>query len=143
MSWTQWDKDYFALATFWANRKSKDPRTKVGCVIVNPELNRVISLGYNGFPKGVEDKEARYAEKETKYQLVVHAEANAILTARTDVTGCTLYTTLYPCNECTKLIIQAGITKVICPRQEDKRQNDSHWWAVTMLREAGIEVITV
>lgn len=90
---------------------SKDPSTKVGAVIADSEM-RIISLGYNGFPRTVLDSIARYENRELKHKMVVHAEANAILNARTNVTTCTLYTTMFPCTECTKLIIQSGIMQI-------------------------------
>lgn len=105
---TNWHERFFALADL-VGSWSKDPSTKVGAVIVRP--NRTIaSVGYNGFPRGVEDK---YTTREAKLLRTVHAEANAILTANGDVRGCTLYVTpLHPCANCAGLIIQAGISKV-------------------------------
>ncbi|MCF0246792.1 MAG: dCMP deaminase family protein [Ileibacterium sp.] len=96
--------------------RSKDPNTQVGAVIVNPD-NRVVGMGYNGFPRGCSDLAYSWKregdELETKYPYVVHAELNAILNSIKDLKGCTLYVSLFPCNECAKAIIQAGITKVI------------------------------
>lgn len=132
----KWDKRFLELAThisLW----SKDPSTKVGSVIVNGKKH-VVALGYNGFPRGVSDNESRYDDRSTKYKLVCHAERNALDNAHMDVSGCTLYATLMPCNECTKSIIQRGITRVVCYEPEAIRDS-MHWDATkTMLYEAGV-----
>ncbi len=107
-----WDGKYLGLAAHVASW-SKDPSTKVGAAIVSP-ANRVVGIGYNGFPVGVRDGRERLEDRPTKYKFVVHAEANAILNsgvARLD--GCTLYTTLSPCCECAKLVIQSGVKRVV------------------------------
>lgn len=109
-SFTDWDKRFLDLAhhvSLW----SKDPNTKVGAVIVN-QNNQVLSLGYNGFPRGVSDDEKRYNDRATKLLFVAHAERNALDNAFIDVRGASLYSTLCPCNECAKSIIQRGIKKV-------------------------------
>jgi len=93
---------------------SKDPSTKVGAVIVNQQ-RRIVATGYNGFPAGVEDWDSRYKDRNIKCSLVVHAEANAILNAVSDLKDCVLLGTQPPCGECAKLIIQSGITRVVSP----------------------------
>jgi dCMP deaminase len=93
---------------------SKDPSTKVGAVIVD-HSNRPVGLGFNGFPRGVHDTPERYADKPTKYKMIVHAEANAILNAVVPIQGFTLYATKFPCSECAKLIIQSGIARIVSP----------------------------
>ncbi len=99
-------------------KRSKDPSTQVGSCIVGRD-NRILSTGYNGLPYGCSDDEFPWeregtSENETKYPFVVHAELNAILNARgKNLTGAKLYVALFPCNECAKAIIQAGITEVI------------------------------
>ena len=112
-----WDEFFMGAAMLCAKR-SKDPNTQVGACIVNSE-NRIVSVGYNGFPAGCDDDifpwersgDDRY---NTKYLYVCHAELNAILNARgTNLTGNRLYVALFPCNECAKAIIQSGITEVI------------------------------
>lgn len=120
---------------------SKDPSTKVGAVIVDRE-RRVISLGYNGFPRRVHDLEERYSTRELKYELIVHAEANALLTSPSSVMGCTLYTTPLPtCARCAGLVIQAGIARVVSMTRSDSNIN----WATScdlasqMYEEAGVE----
>jgi dCMP deaminase len=126
----KWDRRFLKLAELVASW-SKDPSTRVGAVIVD-DLRLVRGLGYNGFPRGIED-DNRLKEKETKYPLVVHAEANAILNSNGSVRGCGLYSTQIPCHECCKLIIQAGIRWVAFP------SNAKRWEEVLpFLTEAGI-----
>lgn len=109
-----WDIRFAVLARH-ISQWSKDPSTKTGAVIVDLE-RRIVGLGYNGFPRGIEDTEERYADRALKYKLVVHAEANAILNARVDLTDMAMYTTLAPCPDCAKLIIQSGISCVVSDR---------------------------
>ena len=110
-----WD-EYFMTFAKVASQKSKDPSTKVGACIVDNE-KRVVGLGYNGFPKKCNDNmfpmEREGSFLETKYAYVVHAEPNAILNSTRSTKDCKIYVTLFPCNECAKLIIQAGITEVV------------------------------
>ena len=113
----KWDYRFMDLAKLVASW-SKDPSTQVGAVIVDRD-NIVQGMGYNGFPRGVKDTEERYANREWKYPLVVHAEANAILNAgKKRSKGARIY--VYPtlmmpaaCPECAKLIVQSGITEII------------------------------
>ena len=106
-----------AVAELSAQR-SKDPGTQVGACIVNRN-KRIIGIGYNGFPAGCSDDELPWAREgeflETKYPYVCHAEMNAITNAanKPDLDGATLYVSLYPCNECAKLIVQVGIKEVV------------------------------
>jgi dCMP deaminase len=110
-----WD-NYFIEVCKVISTKSKDPSTKVGCVIVGPD-NEIRSTGWNGFPRNVIDNFERYENREFKYQLVAHAELNAICNAArvgTPLNNCKLYTyPLFVCNECAKAIIQVGIKEVI------------------------------
>lgn len=105
-----WNEYFMKMAELTAER-SKDPKTKVGAVIVNPINHHVISIGYNGMPTGFED-EAKYWDDRIKHNYVVHAEANAILNSNTSLEGAHIYISMFPCNECAKLIAQAGIKKV-------------------------------
>jgi dCMP deaminase len=108
----KWDKRWLEAAAFFA-AWSKDPSTKVGAVIVRPD-NTMASHGYNGFPRGVNDDPARYADRAQKYPRTVHAEVNAILSAHERVAGYTLYLTpLFPCAGCAGAVIQAGIKRVV------------------------------
>ncbi|KAJ6648906.1 Deoxycytidylate deaminase [Pseudolycoriella hygida] len=112
-----WDEYYMANA-FLAALRSKDPATKVGACIVNQD-KKIVGLGYNGFPIGCSDDEFPWSKNSedpfhTKYLYVCHAEVNAILNKNSvDTKGCHIYVALFPCNECTKLIIQSRIKKVI------------------------------
>ncbi len=111
-----WD-EYFMGVALLAAQRSKDPNTQVGACIVD-ESNRILSTGYNGFPKGCSDDDFPWnrdeREGETKYPFVVHAELNAILNTRgKSLVGSTVYVGLFPCNECAKAIIQAGIREVV------------------------------
>ena len=110
-----WDEYFMGIAELSAER-SKDPNTQVGACIVNDE-NKILSIGYNGFPTGCSDDNISWEREgdieNTKYPYVCHAELNAILNSRGDLHGATLYVALFPCNECAKAIIQAGITEVI------------------------------
>lgn len=95
-----------------ASLKSKDPSTQVGAVIVDNQSKKVISSGYNGFPRYLDDSQIPQTRPE-KYLYVVHAELNAILHAERNLAGCTLYATVFPCSECMKAVIQSGIKTVI------------------------------
>lgn len=109
-----WD-EYFMGVAMLAARRSKDPNTQVGACIVSPD-NIIISAGYNGLPNGCSDDEYPWEREgeETKYPYVVHAELNAILNANgRDLRGSRLYVALFPCNECAKAIIQAGVKEVL------------------------------
>ncbi len=112
-----WDEYFMAVAQLSALR-SKDPSTQVGACIVNVR-KRIIGIGYNGFPTGCSDDELPWDREggflDTKYPYVCHAELNAVTNAtnRQDLEGATLYVSLFPCNECAKLIVQTGIKEVI------------------------------
>lgn len=111
-----WD-EYFMSIAILSSLRSKDPNTKVGACIVSNE-HKVLSLGYNGMPTGIDDQKIPWGREgssklETKYPYVCHAELNAILNSNHNLQGSILYVTLFPCNECTKACIQAGIKKII------------------------------
>lgn len=108
-----WDAWYTLLADFIGQR-SKDPRTQVGAVIVRPDKT-IAAAGYNGFPRAIEDMPELLNDRDAKYKRVIHAEMNAILTAKEPLTGYTLYTSLCPCERCAAHVVQAGITKVVYP----------------------------
>jgi dCMP deaminase len=139
----RWDKDYLALAKFWGERKSKDPSSKVGAVIVRPDQT-VASLGYNGFPRGIEDNERRLNNRDLKYPLTIHAEMNAILTAYNGIRGYTLYTYPFlPCERCAVHVIQAGISRVVsyaCPPELLERWGPSLQAGRDVFKEAGVSV---
>lgn len=136
---TKWHLDFLELAQWWAQKKSKDPSTKVGAVIVRPD-NTVASMGYNGFPRRVLDLPERLADRVEKYPRTMHAELNAILSAHEPVRGYTLYVSpLHPCAQCAGAIIQAGIARVYCVLSEQpERWSFDGRIAKTMLDEAGV-----
>ncbi|XP_019204516.1 deoxycytidylate deaminase isoform X2 [Oreochromis niloticus] len=111
------DADYFMAVAVLSAKRSKDPNTQVGACLVDQD-NKIIGTGHNCMPNGGDGKLPwnRDGDKlDTKYMYVCHAELNAIVnaSAKADVKGCTMYVTLFPCNECTKLIIQAGLKEVV------------------------------
>lgn len=112
-----WDEYFMGIAILSAER-SKDDNTQVGACIVNGD-NKIVSVGYNGMPTGCNDDEMPWERTgdsplDTKYPFVCHAELNAILNSNIgNLSGCTLYVTLFPCNECAKAIIQCGIKRVV------------------------------
>lgn len=134
-----WDEYFMGLAHLSALR-SKDPNTQVGAAIVD-ENHRVVSVGYNGFPKGCSDDVFPWAREggvlDTKYAYVVHAELNAILNSPRSVSGCTLYVSLFPCNECAKAIIQSGIRRIVY--ESDKyKDTETTQASKKMLQAAGV-----
>lgn len=139
-----WDEYFMGLAHLSALR-SKDPNTQVGAAIVD-ENHRVVSVGYNGFPTGVSDDEFPWSREgdvlTSKYAFVVHAELNAILNSQRSVRGCTIYVSLFPCNECAKAIIQSGIKKIVY--ESDKYNGvDTNIASKRMLKAAGVELVRI
>ena len=131
-----WDYKFIGLAEHISSW-SKDPSTKVGSVITD-ENNRIVSVGYNGFPKGIAD-DARLDDRSTKYELIVHGEINAILFAGRSLKGCTLYTWPFqPCARCATIVIQSGITRVVSPKNTSERWKDSFKTSSDMFDEAGV-----
>lgn len=134
-----WDEYFMGLAHLSAKR-SKDPSTQVGAVIVD-KYKKIVGIGYNGLPTGLDDDQYPWTRQgdflTTKYAYVVHAELNAILNATTDLRGSSIYVSLFPCNECAKAIIQSGISEVV---YEDDKYSDSDAVQASklMLRSAGI-----
>ncbi len=114
-NYISWD-EYFMGVALLSSMRSKDPITQVGACIVNNK-KRIVGIGYNGFPYGVEDDTFPWTKEgewlESKYPYVVHAEPNAILNSTVSLDDTTLYVTLFPCNDCAKLIIQSGIREVV------------------------------
>jgi dCMP deaminase len=134
-----WDMRFLELSHYVATW-SKDPSRKVGSCIVDSR-KRVLSLGYNGFPTGVHDYAYRYDNRELKLKYVCHAERNALDNSTGSVEGATLYCTLFPCNECTKSIIQRGIKRVVTLKPNNPRDSLFHFDdSRIMLSEANVEV---
>ena len=131
-----WDDRFLELATVISDW-SKDPSTKVGAVIVNKD-KKIISTGYNGFPRGIKD-DHRLDSRAQKYDLVVHAEANAIIHAKEPLDGCTIYTMPFmPCSRCAGLIIQAGIRRVVSVPSTEDRWSANFQLSKDMLLEAKV-----
>ena len=140
----KWDQRFLELARY-VSTWSKDPSTQTGAVIV--KRRRVISLGYNGLPRGVVDSFERLHDRELKYKLIVHAERNALLFAREDLTGATLYTWPFmSCSVCAGMVIQAGISRhvaPVCPPDKAERWAEDFRLTRTLFYETGVEVIEV
>lgn len=140
LDYLKWDEYFMGIATLSAMR-SKDPNTSVGCCIVSQD-NKILSVGYNGMPKGCSDDEYPWERVgdnlDTKYFFVCHAELNAILNyTGTNMRGAKVYTTLFPCNECTKALIQSGVSEIIY-HSDKYATTDSTIAAKRMLNSAGI-----
>jgi dCMP deaminase len=138
-----WDARFLELARHISGW-SKDPSTKVGCVVVGPD-REIRSTGFNGFPRGIEDNTDRLDNRELKYPLVCHAEENAIMhAARIGVAlkGCIAYVTWPPCTRCARSLIQAGIREIIYPADLaiPDRWVDDFRISTEMLKEAGLAV---
>ena len=137
-----WEEYFMGIAQMSALR-SKDPSTQVGACIVDGQ-NKVVSIGYNGMPRGVDDDSIPWGHGEgldSKYLYVCHAEFNAILNTRdgSALNGCRIYVTLFPCNECAKAIIQSGIAEIVY--YGDKyHDSDSSVAARFMLQKAGVKL---
>lgn len=137
-----WDEYFMGIAQLSALR-SKDPSTQVGACIVD-NAKKVVSIGYNGMPRGIDDEVVPWGHGEgleSKYLYVCHAEFNAILNTRNGdaLNGCTLYATLFPCNECAKAIIQTGIKEVVY--LDDKHHDDVIYEASEkLLSLAGVKI---
>ncbi len=139
-NYISWD-EYFMGVALLSARRSKDPNTQVGACIVNHK-NKIVGAGYNGLPMGCDDDVFPWSKQgeflETKYPYVCHAELNAILNnIGMDLHGCKIYTALFPCNECTKAIIQSGITEVIY-LSDKYAATDSAKASRMMLDKAGV-----
>lgn len=142
-NYISWD-DFFMGVALLAGKRSKDPGTQVGACIVN-EDNRIVSVGYNGMPMGCSDdlfpweREGEYLE--TKYPYVCHAELNAILNAASpNMKNCKIYVALFPCNECTKALIQSGIRQVYY-LSDKYAETDQIIAAKRMMDAAGVKYI--
>ena len=137
-----WDEYFMGIASLSALR-SKDPSTQVGACVVDQD-HKVVSIGYNGMPRRIEDEALPWGHGEgldSKYLYVCHAEFNAILNTRNGsaLNGCSIYVTLFPCNECAKAIIQVGIREVVY--LSDKHADDTIYLASRKLFElAGVKV---
>ncbi len=119
-----WDHRFLNLARLIAGW-SKDPSTQVGSVLVDP-MRRVVSTGFNGLPSGVSDTIERLSDRSIKYDMVVHAERNAIIDAKRDLTGASLYVwPIMPCSVCAAMVIQTGVSEVIAVETDNQRLIES------------------
>lgn len=135
----KWDERFLGLAKH-ISEWSLDPSTKVGAVIADKK-NRIISVGYNGFPRGIKDDD-RLLEREQKYLIIVHAEKNAMIFANKSLDDCVIYTYPFmPCSVCAASIIQSGIARVVSYKIVNPRWEKSFELSTTMFKEAGIELV--
>ncbi len=135
-----WDIRFMRMAHEVASW-SKDPSTKVGCVLVKDR--KIISMGYNGFPRLIEDDLNRLIDREVKYEMTVHAEQNAVITAALhgiSTAGSTAYVTFSPCSRCAAVLINAGISTVVVSAADviPDRWLENFRLAAKLLNEAGI-----
>ena len=142
----RWDERYLGLAHHIA-QWSKDPRAKVGAVLVQQRHARIVATGFNGFPANVEDSAERLQDKAQKLRMILHAEQNALLHAGREARHCDAYVVGKPvCNVCATLLIQSGVRRVVAAAP--RRGTGSYWdqvglLAIEMLREAGVEFTPV
>lgn len=137
--------EWYLSIAYAVSLKSKDPSTKVGCVVVGPERGEVRIQGYNGFPRGWDDKSIDSMERAKKYALTIHAEANAVANAAaisTALDDCVAYVTHHPCSDCAKFLVQAGIKEVhfVVPEPElRERWIDSFNLAIEMFDKTNVK----
>ena len=139
----KWDIRFLKLATH-ISEWSKDPSTKVGCVVVGPD-REIRSTGFNGFPRGIQDSDDRLTNRDLKYPLICHAEENAIMHAARiglALKGCTAYVTWPPCTRCARSLIQAGVSEIVLPSglEIPDRWRDDFEMSMGLLREAGVKI---
>jgi len=142
----KWDGRFIDLAKH-ISEWSKDPSTKVGCVVVG-EDREVRSTGFNGFPRGIEDTAERLNDRDQKYPMICHAEENAIMhAARIGISlkGCTAYVTWPPCSRCARSLIQAGVREVVYPADSEipERWEEDFEISNRMMSEAGVRIRSV
>ena len=133
----KWDIRFIKLAMHIATW-SKDPSTKVGAIIVDTQ-NRIVSVGFNGYPHGIQDDDLD--DRESKLLKIIHAEQNALAFSYRDVSGFTLYCTHPPCTQCAAIIIQRGIKRIVCPSDDikfQKRWKNSSYMSFDMFQNAGV-----
>lgn len=139
----KWELRYFRLAKHIARMWSKDPRTKVGAVLVGANRNN-IAIGYNGFPPGIPDDPKMLNDRSAKHKLMQHAERNVLDNATFDTDGSTIAVTMFPCSECVKSMISKGVVKIICPPPV----NYDPWaldaaWAKSMIHQSSTSLLYV
>lgn len=146
MELTNWNQKFIALSKHIAEW-SKDTNSKNSAIIVDSD-NIVLSMGYNGFPRGCDDSIKSRYDRPDKYLYTEHAERNAIFHAArhgVSIKGCTMYVTMFPCADCARAIIQSGIETLVAPKPDvDHERWGPHFKAsLVMLEEAGVKLIEV
>lgn len=138
----KWDRRFLSVARLVASW-SKDPSTQTGAVITDPDM-RIVSTGFNGLAKGLQDLPERLNDRELKYKIILHSERNALLFARRDLRGCTLYQWPFACcSTCASMVIQSGITRVVappCPQDKLERWGQDLQLSRDLFLEAGLVV---
>jgi len=142
IKWT----DYFMGIAELSAQRSKDPKTQVGCCIIDPETNHILSIGYNGLPFGFNDDDFNWEKNKDNFltcknSFVVHAEANAILNSTQSLEGAHVYVTMFPCNECAKLLAQKRVKKIIF-KDEKYLLKDEGKVSLIIFEKAGIQIIS-
>lgn len=140
-----WHQRFMQMAEL-VSKWSKDPSTKVGCVLIKER--RIISTGFNGFPKGINDDINRLMDREEKYELTIHAETNAIITAAihgVSTNGCSAYITMHPCSRCAAALINAGIKNVYVKSYDavPSRWIQNFILSSKLLEEAGVPLVSI
>ena len=136
----KWDKRFLGLCEH-VSRWSKDPSTKVGAIITKDI--KLVSMGYNGLPQQVRDTPEILGNRTTKYKHILHAETNAILAAKTELSGSTIYTFPFlPCTKCASMIVQSGITRVVSIVCRDERWEERLKESKHFMESSGLEVVT-
>tara|TARA_Y100001970_G_scaffold53658_2_gene67972 strand:+ start:8081 stop:8518 length:438 start_codon:yes stop_codon:yes gene_type:complete len=138
---SKWDTRFLDLAKHISGW-SKDPSTKVGCIVVGPD-REIRSTGFNGFPRGIDDTIERLEDRSQKYPMICHAEENAIMhAARIGISlkDCTAYVTWPPCSRCARSLIQAGVSEIVVPVNSEipERWRDDFDIATRMFNESGV-----
>lgn len=130
------DRKYLRLCQVLADEFSKDPSLKVGAYIIRPDGSPV-SWGYNGYPMGIDD--VNYSFREYKHRRIIHAEQNALNFAYESLNDCTLYTNIFPCNQCAASIIQRGIKRVVSGNVRFMCESLNHDVSIAMFKETNVE----
>lgn len=137
---------YFKLAQYQANLFSKDPNTKVGSIFLAPGSLQILTCGYNGFPRGVDETKMHRWERPQKYCYCEHSERNGIYNAcrqGTPLEGCIAVVTLFPCCDCARALIQVGVSTIVTlkPDLGDARWGESFKFSMEMFQEVGMQMI--
>lgn len=136
----KWDLRFLDLA-YKISEWSKDPSTKVGAIIVDKQ-RRIISTGYNGLPQTIEDSDEILYNRDLKYEHIIHAEVNAIIFAKCSIAGFTLYTVPFlPCSRCASIYIQAGIARIVAPKNKLERWEENLNLSRKSFKESGVECV--